>query len=86
MGDGIGGSNGKSSIQNTKIFVREINQDILGQVEAYPIRKATPLPQPVWLLKSFQTNSELACCFGIAVTTIIVTIPPTITRKRPIWY
>lgn len=85
MGDGIGGANGKGSIQNAKkIFVRAVDYDTSVSAEAYPVRKATPLLQPVWLLKSLQTKAELACCFGIAVTTIIVMMPPPITRKRPV--
>lgn len=51
-----------------------------------PVKNVTPLLQPTALfwLKSPHTAELLACTFGIAATTMMVTIPPTMTRNNPI--
>ena len=48
-----------------------------------PVRKATPPLQPVSFWKSVHTKLDLACDEGIAARTMIVTIPPIVTMKRP---
>lgn len=48
-----------------------------------PVRNATPLLQPVRLLKSAQTNELVAYSLGIDATTMTVTRPPTTIRKSP---
>lgn len=48
-----------------------------------PVRKATPFPQPVALSQSLHTKALLACCLGIAATTMIVMMPPTMTKNNP---
>lgn len=50
-----------------------------------PSRNATPSCHPVMLfsVKDPQTNWLLACCFGMAAMTMMVTIPPTMTKNMP---
>lgn len=48
-----------------------------------PVKNATPPDQPVLLLKSVQTKWVDECWAGMAASTMIVTMPPTRTTKRP---
>ena len=48
-----------------------------------PIKNATPSDQPVTFANSLHTKEFVACCVGIAATTMTVISPPTHTMKRP---
>jgi hypothetical protein len=48
-----------------------------------PVKNAIPLPQPVLLAQSDQTNELEEWLRGIAEITITVTMPPTMTTNSP---
>ena len=68
---------------SSDIWVTASGVPIVKEPFKTPVKKATPLPQPVLLAQSDQTKEVEAWLFGIAATTIIVTMPPTMTTNSP---
>ena len=78
--DGLGSS--------SDIWVTASGVPIVNAPLRTPVRKVTPSGQPAALFawKSPHTALLLACCFGMAATTMMVTKPPTIIRNNPAWF
>ena len=73
---------------SSDIWVTASGVPIVKAPFSTPVKNVTPLLQPAALfwVKSPHTAELVACTFGMAATTMMVMIPPTITRNNPTWF